>query len=92
MLLPGMIVMSRSFEEAASMPVIFVTVEVISLALHLFTLNQLYVPIGKIADQQRCTMQEALGDVAKLTKGERVLIHAAAGGVGPHFCGRVHES
>eukprot|EP00928_Gymnodinium_smaydae_P004000 TRINITY_DN11406_c0_g2_i2.p1 TRINITY_DN11406_c0_g2~~TRINITY_DN11406_c0_g2_i2.p1 ORF type:complete len:2568 (+),score=644.11 TRINITY_DN11406_c0_g2_i2:184-7887(+) len=41
-----------SFEEACTMPVIFVTVE------------------------------EALGDLAKLRRGERVLIHAAAGGVG----------
>eukprot|EP00933_Yihiella_yeosuensis_P033453 TRINITY_DN27154_c0_g1_i1.p1 TRINITY_DN27154_c0_g1~~TRINITY_DN27154_c0_g1_i1.p1 ORF type:complete len:1548 (+),score=394.66 TRINITY_DN27154_c0_g1_i1:542-4645(+) len=43
---------SWSFEEACTMPVIFVTVE------------------------------EALGDLARLKKGERVLIHAAAGGVG----------
>eukprot|EP00435_Cladocopium_sp_Y103_P074523 s357_g49.t1 len=41
-----------SFEEACTMPVIFVTVE------------------------------EALGDLAQLKRGERVLIHAAAGGVG----------
>lgn len=41
-----------SFEEACTMPVIFVTVE------------------------------ESLADIAKLKKGERVLIHAAAGGVG----------
>jgi hypothetical protein len=40
-----------SFEAAACMPVIFVTVE------------------------------ESLGDIAKLKKGESVLIHAAAGGV-----------
>ncbi|CAE7746767.1 ppsC, partial [Symbiodinium pilosum] len=43
---------SWSFEEACTMPVIFVTVE------------------------------EALGDLAQLKRGERVLIHAAAGGVG----------
>eukprot|EP00434_Breviolum_minutum_P030487 symbB.v1.2.026959.t1/scaffold2733.1/size72009/2 len=43
---------SWSFEEACTMPVIFVTVE------------------------------EALGDLAQLKQGERVLIHAAAGGVG----------
>ncbi|CAE8623413.1 unnamed protein product [Polarella glacialis] len=43
---------SWSFEEACTMPVIFVTVE------------------------------ESLGDLAKLKKGERVLVHAAAGGVG----------
>ncbi|CAK9102638.1 unnamed protein product [Durusdinium trenchii] len=43
---------SWSFEEACTMPVIFVTVE------------------------------EALGDLARLKCGERVLIHAAAGGVG----------
>jgi len=43
---------SWSFEEASTMPVIFVTVE------------------------------ESLGDLAQLKKGERVLIHAAAGGVG----------
>eukprot|EP00931_Biecheleriopsis_adriatica_P048348 TRINITY_DN27935_c0_g1_i1.p1 TRINITY_DN27935_c0_g1~~TRINITY_DN27935_c0_g1_i1.p1 ORF type:complete len:5156 (-),score=1260.04 TRINITY_DN27935_c0_g1_i1:82-15549(-) len=41
-----------SYEEASTMPVIFVTVE------------------------------EALGDLAKLKRGERVLVHAAAGGVG----------
>jgi len=41
-----------SFEEASTMPVIFVTVE------------------------------ESLGDLAQLRKGEKVLIHAAAGGVG----------
>lgn len=41
-----------SFEAAAAMPVIFVTVE------------------------------ESLGDIACLKKGERVLVHAAAGGVG----------
>ena len=28
------------------------------------------------------TVEEALGDLAKLKRGERVLIHAAAGGVG----------
>merc|ERR1719230_262573 len=43
---------SWSFEEASTMPVIFVTVE------------------------------ESLGDLAQLKRGERVLIHAGAGGVG----------
>ena len=28
------------------------------------------------------TVEEALGDLAQLKRGERVLIHAAAGGVG----------
>ena len=52
-----------SYEEACTMPVIFVTVE------------------------------ESLADIAKLKKGESVLIHAAAGGVGlvaiqyAHFVG-----
>ena len=28
------------------------------------------------------TVEEALGDLAQLKKGERLLVHAAAGGVG----------